>query len=89
MPQWWRVAAALQGAAPGLMARVAERAWRRDPRLAPRGRVRVSQPVALVTGGSSGIGLGIARRLLERGCRVVITARGEERLRRARRASSA
>ena len=26
---------ALQGAAPGLMARVAERAWRRDPRLAP------------------------------------------------------
>jgi short-subunit dehydrogenase len=35
VPQWWRVAAALQGAAPGLMARVAERAWRRDPRLAP------------------------------------------------------
>ncbi|HET6174328.1 MAG TPA: SDR family NAD(P)-dependent oxidoreductase [Gaiellales bacterium] len=35
IPQWWRVAAALQGAAPGLMARVAERAWRRDPRLAP------------------------------------------------------
>ena len=41
----------------------------------------MSQPVALVTGGSAGIGLGIARRLLERGCRVVITARGEERLR--------
>jgi NAD(P)-dependent dehydrogenase (short-subunit alcohol dehydrogenase family) len=40
-----------------------------------------SDPVALVTGGSSGIGLGIARRLLERGCRVVVTARGEERLR--------
>ena len=35
VPQWWRVAAALQGAAPALMARVAERAWRRDPRLAP------------------------------------------------------
>jgi uncharacterized protein len=31
VPQWWRVAAALQGAAPGLTARVAERAWRRDP----------------------------------------------------------
>jgi NAD(P)-dependent dehydrogenase (short-subunit alcohol dehydrogenase family) len=40
----------------------------------------VTQPVALVTGGSSGIGLGIARRLLERDCQVVITARGEERL---------
>jgi NAD(P)-dependent dehydrogenase (short-subunit alcohol dehydrogenase family) len=40
----------------------------------------VSQPVALVTGGSSGIGLGIARRLLERGCQVVLTARGEDRL---------
>ena len=35
VPQWWRVAAALQGAAPALMARIAERAWRRDPRLAP------------------------------------------------------
>jgi hypothetical protein len=34
IPQWWRAAAALQGAAPGLMARVAERAWRRDPRAA-------------------------------------------------------
>jgi NAD(P)-dependent dehydrogenase (short-subunit alcohol dehydrogenase family) len=40
----------------------------------------MTKPVALVTGGSSGIGLGIARRLLERGCEVVITARGEERL---------
>jgi short-subunit dehydrogenase len=35
VPHWWRLAAALQGTAPGLMARVAERAWRRDPRLAP------------------------------------------------------
>jgi short-subunit dehydrogenase len=35
VPHWWRVAAALQGAAPGLMARVAERAWRRDPRRSP------------------------------------------------------
>ena len=49
----------------------------------------MSQPVALVTGGSSGIGLGIARRLLTRGCQVVITARGEERLLAARPRSSA
>jgi short-subunit dehydrogenase len=34
VPQWWRAAAALQGAAPGLMARIAERAWRHDPRVA-------------------------------------------------------
>jgi NAD(P)-dependent dehydrogenase (short-subunit alcohol dehydrogenase family) len=36
--------------------------------------------VALVTGGSSGIGLGIARRLVERDCQVVLTARGPDRL---------
>jgi NAD(P)-dependent dehydrogenase (short-subunit alcohol dehydrogenase family) len=40
----------------------------------------MSQPVALVTGGSAGIGLGIARRLLARDCQVIVTARGEERL---------
>jgi NAD(P)-dependent dehydrogenase (short-subunit alcohol dehydrogenase family) len=40
----------------------------------------MTQPVALVTGGSAGIGLGIARRLLERGCQVVITARGAQRV---------
>ena len=31
-PQWWRVAAAFQGAAPALTARVAARAWRHEPR---------------------------------------------------------
>ena len=40
----------------------------------------MTRPVALVTGGSAGIGLGIARRLLERGCQVVLSARGPERL---------
>jgi meso-butanediol dehydrogenase / (S,S)-butanediol dehydrogenase / diacetyl reductase len=36
--------------------------------------------VAIVTGGSSGIGLATARQLREEGCRVVICARSEERV---------
>jgi ribitol 2-dehydrogenase len=39
--------------------------------------------VAVITGGSSGIGLAIATRLSERGCRVVISARSAERIRKA------
>ena len=35
VPQWWRVAAAFQGAAPALTARVAARAWRHEPRVRP------------------------------------------------------
>jgi 3-oxoacyl-[acyl-carrier protein] reductase len=35
---------------------------------------------ALVTGGTSGIGLAVARRLGEEGCRVVISGRGKEKL---------
>ncbi|MGV9940231.1 SDR family oxidoreductase [Streptomyces sp. NPDC003401] len=38
-------------------------------------------PVALVTGGGSGIGAAVARRLLDAGHRVTVTGRGEERLR--------
>ncbi|MEU5124489.1 SDR family oxidoreductase, partial [Streptomyces asoensis] len=38
-------------------------------------------PVALITGGGSGIGAAVARQLLEAGYRVTVTGRGEERLR--------
>ncbi|SOE08015.1 SDR family oxidoreductase [Streptomyces sp. Ag109_G2-15] len=38
-------------------------------------------PVALITGGGSGIGAGIARQLLDAGYRVTVTGRGEQRLR--------
>ncbi|WP_306191220.1 SDR family oxidoreductase [Streptomyces sp. MK5] len=38
-------------------------------------------PVTLITGGGSGIGAAIARRLLDAGHRVAVTGRGEERLR--------
>lgn len=41
------------------------------------------RPVALVTGGSSGIGLALAERLVARGMLVLLAARGEERLARA------
>lgn len=38
-------------------------------------------PVALITGGGSGIGAAVARRLLDAGHRVTVTGRGERRLR--------
>lgn len=41
----------------------------------------LEEKTALVTGGSSGLGVGIARELAERGADVVIVARREERLR--------
>jgi NADP-dependent 3-hydroxy acid dehydrogenase YdfG len=40
-----------------------------------------SSPVALITGGGSGIGAAVARQLLESGYRVTVTGRGEARLR--------
>ncbi|MFD8300132.1 SDR family oxidoreductase [Streptomyces bauhiniae] len=38
-------------------------------------------PVALITGGGSGIGAAVARQLLETGHRVTVTGRGKDRLR--------
>ncbi|MEU5537164.1 SDR family oxidoreductase [Streptomyces sp. NPDC020362] len=38
-------------------------------------------PVALITGGGSGIGAAVARQLLDAGYRVTVTGRGERRLR--------
>lgn len=38
------------------------------------------QKVALVTGGSSGLGLAVARQLVERGAKVILVARGEAAL---------
>ncbi|MFF9396090.1 SDR family oxidoreductase [Streptomyces griseoluteus] len=38
-------------------------------------------PVALITGGGSGIGAAVARQLLEAGHRVTVTGRGKDRLR--------
>lgn len=41
------------------------------------------QKVAVVTGGSKGIGFGVARALVDRGVRVVVSARGQKDLDRA------
>jgi NAD(P)-dependent dehydrogenase (short-subunit alcohol dehydrogenase family) len=46
----------------------------------------VTGRVALVTGGSRGLGFAVARELLRRGCRVVVCARDPEELERAREA---
>src|SRR5690606_40639221 len=49
-----------------------------------RNRWRLDGQLALVTGGSAGIGLAIARELLGFGARVLITARNGDLLERAR-----
>lgn len=41
---------------------------------------RFQDKVAIVTGASRGIGLGIAQRLVDEGARVLLTARGEDAL---------
>src|SRR4051812_48811058 len=53
--------------------------WRRSTAFGLEGRV------AVVTGGSRGLGFALCRELLERGARVATCARGEEQLERAGR----
>ena len=62
----------------GALALAAGLAWRLRPGESLRG------DVALVTGGSRGVGFLLARTLLEKGCRVAICARDSETLERAR-----
>ncbi|MDF3146976.1 MULTISPECIES: SDR family oxidoreductase [unclassified Streptomyces] len=45
------------------------------------GSAATDSPVALITGGGSGIGAAVARQLLDAGYRVTVTGRGEARLR--------
>src|SRR5687767_10863306 len=56
--------------------------WRRVP-------MKIQDATALVTGGSSGIGLAIAEMLVEAGARVAITGRDERRLQEAAHALKA
>ncbi|MFW5692898.1 MAG: SDR family oxidoreductase [Thermoguttaceae bacterium] len=49
--------------------------------------MQLKDKAALVTGGSSGIGLGVAQALAREGCRVVICGRDEQKLRDAVRKS--
>ena len=51
--------------------------------LLPKKRYRFDGKVVAITGGSRGLGLVLARRLVERGARVAICARDENELRRA------
>ncbi len=46
-------------------------------------RMRLDGKVALVTGGSQGLGLGMARALAEAGADIALVARSEDRLRSA------
>ena len=46
-------------------------------------KFRLDNKISMVTGGSRGIGFGIARALVEAGSHVVLVARTESQLRRA------
>src|SRR3954452_22345551 len=68
----------LIGLAGGVAAAWGTRAWLRSRR-----RIELAGRVVIVTGGSTGLGLMVARQAAERDARVVIAARGETDLRAA------
>src|ERR1044071_7264960 len=72
------VASCVSAAAITLAASAAVRKYK-----ASRQRRHLSGEVALVTGGSRGLGFAVARELLAAGCRVAICARDEAELRNA------
>jgi NAD(P)-dependent dehydrogenase (short-subunit alcohol dehydrogenase family) len=47
--------------------------------LAPSSRLRLENQVAVVTGGTRGIGEGIVRRFVQEGAQVVFSGRSEEK----------
>src|SRR5580698_4862564 len=49
-------------------------------------KMKLKEKTVLITGGTSGIGLELAKQLLERGNTVIITGRGQEKLDGATRA---
>ena len=71
----WLAAAGLSAAALFVTAKLAEK-FRRSP-------VILKGKIALITGGSRGLGLAIAQELGSQGCRLALCARDEEELQRA------
>src|SRR6185312_5507950 len=59
---------------------------RRDARLGGIMNVTMKDRVAVITGGSKGIGVAVARRFAEAGAKVAIVARGADDLAAARQA---
>lgn len=68
----------LIGLAGGAALAIGARAW-----LRARRRIELAGRVVIVTGGSAGLGLMVARQAAKRGARLVLAARGEEDLRKA------
>src|SRR6266498_2634361 len=70
-----KFAIAMTGVATGMVARKALHKSRERP---------IAGEVVLITGGSRGLGLALARQFARQGCRIAICARDEDELARAR-----